>query len=279
MNGSKIDNLLAGAALTLSAGTEPGLARRMADRRRRVAAARGLLAVGLTLAGGSALLRATPAARLPACVERHFEALCRLDPQTCASDPTAARTAAAAAGQSLRGVAEQSGETVLGLAGASRTSNMRAPRWRSAAAGRRRRPSRSGTSSPALPSRSWPSTTTTRSCWPTAAPRNCSHIDAREGRNARRWRSWSTARSSSNCSASTRQRKTAGHRTEEIEIADAEGHSHWYRATAVKLAAAGRGRPASRRWPRAPWPCSATSAIRRRCRSGTPSSSPRSATR
>ena len=37
--------------------------------------------------------------------------------------------------------------------------------------------------------------------------------------------------------ASTRQRKTAGHRTDELEIADAEGRSRWYRATAVHLAA------------------------------------------
>ncbi len=34
--------------------------------------------------------------------------------------------------------------------------------------------------------------------------------------------------------ASTRQRKTAACRTDEIEIADSEGRSHWYRATAVK---------------------------------------------
>lgn len=36
---------------------------------------------------------------------------------------------------------------------------------------------------------------------------------------------------------STRQRKTAAQRTDEIEITDAEGQPHWYRATAVKLAA------------------------------------------
>ncbi len=34
--------------------------------------------------------------------------------------------------------------------------------------------------------------------------------------------------------ASTRQHKTAGHRTDELEIADARGQSHWYRATAVR---------------------------------------------
>jgi two-component system phosphate regulon sensor histidine kinase PhoR len=37
--------------------------------------------------------------------------------------------------------------------------------------------------------------------------------------------------------ASTRQRKTPGHRTDELEIADAEGRTRWYRATAVHLAA------------------------------------------
>ncbi len=36
---------------------------------------------------------------------------------------------------------------------------------------------------------------------------------------------------------STRQRRSAAHRTDEVEIADAEGHSRWYRATAVKLSA------------------------------------------
>jgi two-component system, OmpR family, phosphate regulon sensor histidine kinase PhoR len=39
----------------------------------------------------------------------------------------------------------------------------------------------------------------------------------------------------------TRQRRTAVHRTDEVEITDAEGCSHWYQATAVKLAAADDG--------------------------------------
>lgn len=38
---------------------------------------------------------------------------------------------------------------------------------------------------------------------------------------------------------STRQRKAAVHRTDEVEITAADGHSHWYRATAVKMAAKG----------------------------------------
>jgi len=36
---------------------------------------------------------------------------------------------------------------------------------------------------------------------------------------------------------STRQRKSSAQRTDEIEITDDQGRSHWYRATAVKLAA------------------------------------------
>ncbi|MEN6407022.1 MAG: ATP-binding protein [Thermoguttaceae bacterium] len=35
--------------------------------------------------------------------------------------------------------------------------------------------------------------------------------------------------------SATRQHKTTGHRTDEIELTDDAGHSHWYRATAVKL--------------------------------------------
>jgi two-component system, OmpR family, phosphate regulon sensor histidine kinase PhoR len=42
--------------------------------------------------------------------------------------------------------------------------------------------------------------------------------------------------------ASTRQRK-AGHRTDELEITDGEGQSHWYRATAVHLAAESEDSP------------------------------------
>ena len=41
--------------------------------------------------------------------------------------------------------------------------------------------------------------------------------------------------------STTRQRRTSVHRTDEIEITDAEGRAHWYQATAVKLAAAGDG--------------------------------------
>ena len=74
----------------------------------------------------------------------------------------------------------------------------------------------------------------------------------------------------------TVQRKAAGVRSDEIEIADADGQLRWYRATAAKLGAA-RRRGECR--PTAPWPCSATSATRRPCRSATPSSSPPSATK
>jgi two-component system, OmpR family, phosphate regulon sensor histidine kinase PhoR len=45
--------------------------------------------------------------------------------------------------------------------------------------------------------------------------------------------------------STTRQRKTAVHRTDEMEITDAEGCSHWYQATAVKLAADGDGQEKS----------------------------------
>ena len=38
-----------------------------------------------------------------------------------------------------------------------------------------------------------------------------------------------------------RQRKTASHRTDELEIADRQGQSHWYRATAIKSQGLGEG--------------------------------------
>jgi two-component system, OmpR family, phosphate regulon sensor histidine kinase PhoR len=43
--------------------------------------------------------------------------------------------------------------------------------------------------------------------------------------------------------ASTRQRKTATRRTDEIDIVDDEGISRWYRATAVKMATEGQNGP------------------------------------
>lgn len=39
--------------------------------------------------------------------------------------------------------------------------------------------------------------------------------------------------------STTRQRRSTVHRTDEIEIANSDGQSHWYQATALKLAAAG----------------------------------------
>ena len=74
---------------------------------------------------------------------------------------------------------------------------------------------------------------------------------------------------------STRQRKTA--------VASHRRNRDRRRRRAVALVSGdgrqvGGRRPTTagrRPWPRAPWPCSATSATRRRCRSGTPSSSPR----
>ena len=63
-------------------------------------------------------------------------------------------------------------------------------------------------------------------------------FDADEPENRAAGPSWCTAEKLVELLTADPQRKTAGSRTDEIEIVDADGQSRWYRATAAKLAAA-----------------------------------------
>ncbi len=89
MNGAKHGNLLASAVLVAAAGCAIAWAGSLWVNFGSWPVRTGLLALGLALAGGSAALLIHRARQTRRTIERHFEALCRADPQGLCNDETA----------------------------------------------------------------------------------------------------------------------------------------------------------------------------------------------
>jgi len=239
MNSSKTNNLLAGAALALSAGLSLAWLSGWLIEDSPWPLRAAVLAVGLTVAGGSALLLARNQRRNHRLVERHFEALCRLDPQGTHADPSSDGLAPLPPENPWRGVARQIHETIAGLRQRvqdlehARTSlEVRCHRVTQQAD--QIRQILSGLTDPILAIDDYDEIV--------LANRSAERLFQIEPEKAETKALGQLVRCQKlvQLLSSTRQRKTAVHRTDELEIADAEGRSRWYQATAIKLGAAGK---------------------------------------
>ena len=238
MSGPKKDNLLAGAALTLWAGLSAAWLGGWPAGGGAWPLRLALLLAGVAVAGGVALLLRRQRRRERQLVGRHLEALCRFDPQTTPAVPTPSRRRRCRPARLGEASWQRSVRRSWGCAGAIEDLGHARTLLEVRCLRATPRPNGSRTSWPPWPIRSWPSTAMTGSCWPTAAPRNCSSWSADEPETK-------ALAEAVHCQrlvqllTSTRQRKTAGHRTDELEITDSQGRPRWYRATAQKLAAEG----------------------------------------
>ncbi len=241
MNGLKTYNLLAGAALTLSAGLSLAwLGGWLVDGGpwlMRIP----VLTVGLAIAGGAAMLLMRSQRRNRRDVERLFEALGRLDTQATLADLHADSLPVLPPDSPWSGVAQRIREVILAwhqhlqeLEHARASLEVRCRRATQQAD--QIREILYGLADPILAIDDYDELV--------LANRSARQLFQMEGEPSET----KALKQLVHCQrlvqllTSTRQRKAPVHRTDEIEIADAEGRSRWYQATAVKLAAADDGR-------------------------------------
>lgn len=237
MNGSKTYNLLAGATLTLSAGLCAAWLGGLfigSSWLWRFAA----LAVGLMLAGGSVLLFRNRQQQDLRSVQRHFEALCRLGMQSKYVDIDAAAVPPLMPGSPWSAIAEHIHDTMMRLhqrvQDLEQTHSSLEVRCRRATVQAEQvKQILSGLADPIIAIDDYDEIV--------LANRSAEELfDIQPERTETR-----ALAQLVHCQklvqllTSTRQRRAAVHRTDEVEITDADGCSHWYRATAVKLAAKG----------------------------------------
>ena len=235
MNGSKIDNWLARLALILSAGLCLAWLGGWSGGGWPLRAA--TLAAGLTLAGVSVLVLQRRRRRDHRAVQRYFEALCRLGSPSSFADPSDADLPPLPPGNQWSGIAERMRDTVWRLHRRVRELEQTHTFAGSPLpAGRRASRANADTFSPGWPTRSSSSTTTIEIVLANRSAEELFNIPGDKA-EAKALQQLIHCQKLVQLLSSTRQRKAAVHRTDEVEIADPEGQSHWYRATAVKLAA------------------------------------------
>ena len=235
------------------------------------------LAAGLTLAGASVFVLQRRRRREDRAVQRYFETMCRLDSQPSFADPSDADLPPLPSTKHWSGIAEQMRNAVWRMHRRAREleqtrTSLEVRCRRATAQAEQMRTIFSGLADPILVIDDYDEIVLIN-----RSAEELFNIP-NDKPEAKALQQLIHCQKLVQLLSSTRQRKAAVHRTDEVEISDSAGQSHWYRATAVKLASpAPRGNQTP--WPKGPWPCSATSAIRRRCKNATPSSFPPSVTR
>ena len=240
MNGPKTDNLLAGAAMTLSTGLclawLGGWPIGGNSWLPRIAA----LAAGLTLAGGSILWLRRSRQHNHRIAERHFDALCRLESQSNYANPGGVELPPLSTGNPWHDIAERVRQTVLRLyrrvQELEQTHTSLEVRCRRATTQAEQiRQILSGLADPILAIDDYDEVV--------LANRSAEELFRIkfEKTESRAIGQIIHCQKLVQLLTSTRRRKAAVHRTDELEITDPQGQSRWYRATAVKLAAKGAG--------------------------------------
>jgi two-component system phosphate regulon sensor histidine kinase PhoR len=242
MSGWKNENLLAGAALTLWAGLSAAWLAGWPAGDGAWPLRLALLAGGVAVAAGVALLLRRQRRRERRLIGRHLEALCRIDPQTGPAGPDPSALSPLPADTPWRGVLAEVGETVLGLCrrieDVEQARTSLEVRWvRAAAEAQRVKNILAALSDPILAIDGYDRLVLAN---PSAEELFQLGADRAEAK---------ALADAVHCQrlvqllTSTRQRKTAGHRTDELEITDGQGRVRWYRATAQKLTADGEDGP------------------------------------
>ena len=238
MDGSKTHNLLADATFAISAGLCVAWLGGVfvgGSWLFRFAA----LAIGLILAGGSVLLIRNSQQRDLRSAQRHFEALCRLGSQGKYTGVAAAASIPSLLpGNSWSGIAEQVHDAMIRLyervQELEQTHTSLEVRCRRATVQAEHvKQILSGLADPIIAIDDYDEIV--------LANRSAEELfDIQpESTERRALAQLVHCQKLVQLLTSTRQRKAAVHRTDEVEITDADGRSHWYRATAVKMAARG----------------------------------------
>jgi len=192
----------------------------------------GLLAAGVAIGGGLIAWWMRAQARSRKALQRHFEAICRLDPHDCCGD--GAGVPALPAGNRSAAIAQQVSETILRL----RRRIEELEHSRTASGIRLRRAAAESTQIKAIFSElAEPILAIDEYNEVVLANRRAGdlfHLDAADT-EGRILDELVHCQKLVDLLRATSRRKTPGERTDEIEIVDDDGKSHWYRATASKL--------------------------------------------
>jgi two-component system phosphate regulon sensor histidine kinase PhoR len=225
MDGSKYSSLLAAAALVLSAGWVIAWTGGLVADRGSWPVRFGLLAAGLALAGGSAALLVHRAQQNRRMVERHFEALCGIDPRELCSDSTPGGVVPLPAPTPWRRIADRVREAFLEhgrrlreLEHARTAANIRCRRG---AAQTEQIRAIDDYDELVLANR---------------AAEELFQFDVPEG-EVRALEQLVRCQKLVDLLTTTCRRRTSSSRTDEIEIRGKDGNPRWYRVTAAKLAA------------------------------------------
>ncbi len=199
-----------------------------------------LLVAGLTLIGGAVVLLEHRRRRDRRVVEQHFEALCRLDSQAAFADAGGAELPPLPVGNPWRGIAERVRDAVRHLYQRAQEleqthTSLEVRCCRATAQAEQIRQILSGLADPILAVDDYDEIVLTN-----RSAQALFNIEP-EKAETRSLAMLIHCQKLVQLLSSTRQRKAAVHRTDEVEIADPQGQSRWYRATAVKLAAKGDG--------------------------------------
>lgn len=239
MNDTQSDNLLPSVALTLSAGICMAWLAGWVVPDGWWPMRAVMLAVGLAFAGGAGLLLRHYRRQDCRTAERFFETLARLDSQATFADPDGAGLLPLPPDNPWYNIAQQVRETMLqwyrrvqelehsraSLEVRCRRATQQAEQIRSIL---------SGLADPILVIDDYDELVLANH-----SAERLFQIDS-EKVETRALRQLVRCQKLVQLLSSTRQRKASAHRTDEIEIADADGHARWYQATALKLAAAGQ---------------------------------------
>ncbi len=238
MSSPKNDNLLAGVSLTLWAGLSAAWLGGWPASGGAWPLRLAVLLAGVAVAGGVALLLRRQRSRERQLVGRHLEALCRIDSQTAPNGADAPPPPPLPAGTPWRGILAEVGQTVVGLCRRiedvehARTS-LEVRCLRASAEAQRVKRILAALSDPVLAIDGYDRLVLAN---PSAEELFQLGADQTESKalasvlHCQRLVQLLTA---------TRQRKTAAHRTDELEITDSQGRAAGIRATAQKLTAEG----------------------------------------
>lgn len=237
MNDSKIHNLLAGAALALSCGLcAAWISDTLVGGSWPVRVA--LLAGGLLLAGGSFVLIKNRQQRDLRNAQRHFEALCQLGEQSKYADVDVAAMPPLSLDNPWSDIAEQVRDAMTRLQHRAQEleharTSLEVRCRRATVQAEQVKQILSGLADPIIAIDDYDEIV--------LANRSAEELfDIQpESAESRALAQLVHCQKLVQLLTSTRQRKAAVHRTDEVEITDADGHARWYRATAIKMAAKG----------------------------------------
>lgn len=237
MTHSKCHNLSATAALVVSAGWVIAWAGGLPVDSGSWPVRVGLLAVGVGLAGGSAVLLLCRFRQNRRAIEQHFEALCAVDPRDFCSDGTAGEISPLPAHNPWRQIAARVHEAFMehcrqlqDLEHARTAANIRS--CRAAAQAEQIRAILSGVAEPILAIDDYDELLLANQ-----SAEELFDFNARDA-ESRALTQLVRCQKLVNLLTTTCHRKTSATRSDEIEVSDKDGNARWYRVTASKLAAA-----------------------------------------